>query len=419
MGRTSGSRLAFFVLSAVLVVPLILGGLAGARTEEEGEDDFYRFLSVFTDALKLVRTVYVEPTDLRVLMAGALDGATDALGPFSQYVPAEQVAAYRRVRGVERRHCGLLVLSDRGVAFAVSVDAGSPAERAGIEPGDIVSKIGGLSTREMPLWQIQMTLADEPGTKVALELIRRGETIDAEIALGRYPTPEPSVTLVGGVTVLRIPSIDATTTAKVASLLETAQRQPLLLDVRGTAGENPGLAYALADLFVDGELGSLFDRGEVIETFSSSQPDIWSSRPISVLVDRSSQGAAELLAAILRHRAEGLVLGEPTFGYAGRTTVVDLSSGGLLQLTDAFYSGPDGEEIDQSLEPDELIVDERRRLGRRQRPQDGDHLETFDEESAVPEADLDAESDEDGDGSDPMLERAIELAREPRAAEAA
>jgi carboxyl-terminal processing protease len=388
-----------------LVLPLISGGLFSARAEvEESEDDFYRFLSVFTDALRLVRTVYVEPVDLRMLMAGALDGAADALDPFSRYVPAEQVGAFRRADDVGRGHSGLLVLKDRGVAFAVAVDTASPAERAGVQSGDIVSKVQGLSTREMPLWQIEVTLAGPAGSKVPLELVRRGDVVETELVLGTYPLPSPALSEHAGVAVLRLPRITAKTVDEVAALLSTADQSPLLIDVRGAAGGDPRPAYALADLFVDGELGQLLDRSGVVERFSGERSNVWSApRSLSILADRGSQGAAEVVVAVLRARADALVLGEPTFGHAGRLDRVELSSGGLLQVTDGFYAGPDGARIDSSLEPDTLVP--RVSNERAEEPFDGP-------ESDDGTVDQDAHGAGAGGGGDAMLERALELARQ-------
>jgi carboxyl-terminal processing protease len=361
VNRASSSRIVFFALSALLVVPLVGSGLAGAGSSEQ-DDDLYKHLSVFTEVLRLVRQVYVEPTDIEALMAGALDGAADALDPFSLYVPAEHAAAYQRIAAIGRSRSGLMVLKERGVAYVVAVDEGSPAATAGIERGDIVSKIGGAeqaseSSRDLPLWRIRELLAGDPGRKLELELVRQGEAIDVHLTLGDYQEADARLREVGGVSVLALPGFSARTQHSLDEMLVRARTSslPLLVDLRGVAGDDPELGFEVAKRFVRGELGKLLGRSEVLATFSSEGEPLWAAPAIAVLIDRGTQGAAEVLATVLHQRAGALLLGEESYGHAGRTSRVKLSSGAFLELTDAFYAGPDGVLLTSSLEPDSEV----------------------------------------------------------------
>ena len=351
MNRSTSSRVLFLIVSALLVVPLLTGGLVGARTRADDEDDFYEYLSVFTDVLSLVRKVYVERIDGRSLLAGALDGASDALDPFSVYVPAEEVESYRSAERVGRGHSGIEVLKERGVAFVFAVEPGSPAEQAGIERGDIVSKLSGSSTRDMPLWRIRQLLGSAPGTRLELELVRRGEAVEKELELATYEASPPSVEELGDTVVLRIGRFDAETADVVERLLEGSDASRLLIDLRGVSGGNPGLGYEVADLFVDGDLGKLVARDGDLEAFRSQRPNVWSGRSVGLLIDRGTQGPAEVLTRVLEEAGSATVLGERSFGHAGRSAHVKLASGALLELTDAFFTGPDGVRIDESILP--------------------------------------------------------------------
>ena len=106
-----------------------------------------------------MRQAYVDEPDMDTLMSGALDGTTDALDPFSLYVPAS--AARHLPPGELHRPAllsGLTLLKERGIAFVVAVEKGSPGAVAKIKPGDIVAKINDRSTRLMPLWEMQQAL---------------------------------------------------------------------------------------------------------------------------------------------------------------------------------------------------------------------------------------------------------------------
>ena len=366
----------------MLVVPLVTGGLGGAWAKDDDEDSFYRYLSVFTEVLKLVRTVYVEETDIRSLMAGALDGAADALDPFSVYVPEEEVDDYSAASRVGRARSGVLLLKERGVAFVVAVDEGSPAEALGLRRGDIVSKIDGKSTRDMPLWTIQKTLAQPLGTSVIFEVVRQGEPVDLELQLTDFTSPAPELTDVDEFAVLRLPSFGEQAASQVSSVLATLGDRPLVIDLRGVAAKSVEDGYEVARLFASGELGELKGRGGTISRFESSDVSAFGGE-LAVLVDRGSLGASEVLVAVLSQSRDAVIVGERTFGWAGRSGRVKLSSGALLELTDAFYTGPDGEPIDEGIEPDLRVV---------RRP---------------------FTSDQD-DGEDDGLERALELLREHR-----
>src|SRR6185295_3002855 len=131
----------------------------------------------------------------------------------------------------------------------------------------------------------------------------------------------------------------------------------LALDLRGVAAGDPEAAYAVARLFATGDLGALSGRKGPISTFTGSDAPVWKGRMV-VLVDRGTLGPAELLATVLAQKIGAEIVGERTFGYAGRLASVDLSSGGRLVYTDAFYSGPDRKPLREALAP-KVAVDDR------------------------------------------------------------
>jgi carboxyl-terminal processing protease len=357
------SRIVFLVLSAALVMPILAGTLLRATEEKAPEEDsFYKYLSVFSEVLGLVRQAYVDEPDARALMAGALDGTADALDPFSLYVPTDQVTNYQQAQSVGRRYSGLALLKERGVAYVVAVEKGSPASQANVKVGDIVAKMDGRSTRLMPLWEMQEILARRPGTHVPLELIRVGETVQAAFDLKPFDPPPVSTEAVDGATLLRIPSFAPGTPGEVRKALEKvapAAGGKLLIDLRGVASGEPGVSYQVAELFTSGELGSLTGRSGPIQSFTGSQAPAFQGKMV-VLVDRGTLGAAEVFATVLRQKAKAELVGERTFGHAGRQAMADLSSGGRLLFTDAFYTGPDKKPLKEALKPD-LLVDERSR----------------------------------------------------------
>ncbi|HVS01709.1 MAG TPA: S41 family peptidase [Thermoanaerobaculia bacterium] len=360
------NRLRF--LAASLLVALLLGAAswlaAAARQGEPEPDSLYKHLSVFTEILGLVRQAYVEETDVALLMEGAYEGTADALDPFSIYVPADEAEAFRRLNGRPLEDSGLLLVRDRGWIYAAGVVPGSPAATAGVERGDLVAQVDGEPTRELDVWQIEALVAEKSPAPVKLALLRRGEAQEATLTPATFQPRGVRMETVRGVPVLTIESFGPGTAEVVAEALGGVADDRLVVDLRGTAGGDPTAAYEVADLFVDAELGSLRSKQQIRERFADSRPAAWRG-DLVVLVDGGTLGAAEVLAAVLSEGAQAELVGEPTFGHAGRSSLIELSTGALLRITDAFYSGPSGEGIDDPLQPDLRVRERSRRLSER------------------------------------------------------
>lgn len=391
------SRFLFFLLSTALVLPLLAGSLFGASSDEAdpGEDSLYKYLSVFTDALGLVEQAYVEETDVDGLMAAALDGVTDALDPMAVYVPEDAITEYLAARTVGSSYSGLTLLRERGMIYVLTVQPGSPAEEAGLRQGDLIAELQGRSTRVMPLWEVRSVLADAPGTEIDVQVVRFAETLDASFTLRAFEAPEPTLERHEGVPVLRIPSFGADTVGAVEELVgRIGESDALVIDLRGTAGGEVTAAYGVSGLFAEGELGQLVERERPLETFRAERSEpLWSGR-ILLLTDRATLGPGEVLAAVLRDKAGAELVGEHTFGHAGREASVELSTGALLFVADAFYTGPDFEPLDEPLDPDVRVADRSR---------------TFSEV----ELEDGAEDEQEAERPDVVLERALEHLSEP------
>jgi len=355
------SRLSFLLLSMVVMIPVVTGTLM-ARSEGDGDDSLFKYLSVFQDVLRLVRQAYVEEISVEALMEGALDGTTDALDPFSTFVPASRVDGYREVLRLGPARSGLVVAKDRGIVYVVGVASGSPADVAGVERGDILTSIGGRPTRPTPLWRIQQLLAREPGTEMELKLLRRGVPSTVDLELGQFDPAPLEWRDEDDIAVLSLPTLDEGSLVALRgrlSQLASEGRTRLMIDLRHTLSSNPEVAYEVGRLFARGDLGSLARGETVLESFSSDADPIWSGELV-VLLGRGSVGGAEVLALVLKQAAGATLVGQTSFGHAGRLSLIPLSNGAHMLLTDAFYTGPDGEPLLEGVTPD-IEVNERSR----------------------------------------------------------
>ncbi len=394
------SRLLFIVCSALLVLPMLMALVLSADPargrhadirkdkEEDSFDTYLKYLKVFSEVLGLIRDTYVDEPNTEALMAGALEGVTDAMDPFSVYVPAAAVPGYVKALAAGKSLSGLALLKERGATLVMSVEKGSPADAAGLKVNDLVAKLNGNSTRTMPLWQMQEELVGSPGAKIALEVIRLGQPVQASFELKPFTPPAVSVSEGGEngspaagarkaaprgsgdtgnqgertATVLRIPSFTAETAAQVRGALGPRGQVgngKLLVDLRGVSSGDPEAAYDVAKLFASGELGALIRRKQAQRAFEGTDTPFWQGR-LLVLVDRGTAGPAEVFASVVRQRAGAELVGERTLGYAGHHAAADLSTGSRLFFTDGFYTGPDKKPINESMKPD-VQVSERNR----------------------------------------------------------
>jgi len=376
------SRRRFLAVSIALLLPLTAGVLVhAARTDEKepGGDALYKYLAIFSETLNLVRQNYVETTDPGTLLAGAMEGSTDALDPYSIFLPATVTAAEEAAVVPGARHAGLLLLKDRGVAFAAAVEKGSAAATAGVEAGDIVSRVAGRPTRQMPLWAINHELADAltratgaTPASVEVEIVRAGETKTIHVDAAPAAPPTASVQEASGFPLLAVARLDAAATAPARGLvqgLESTGKKKLIVDLRGLAGGDPEAAAAVAALFARGDLGALREKGKEkpLRNLASEAAPAYTGELV-VLVDPYTAGAAELLAAMLQKSANAKLVGTPSFGWAGERSRLELSNGERLLLTTSYWSATGGEPISKSLTPDLLVDDDGRRFEDRDRP---------------------------------------------------
>jgi carboxyl-terminal processing protease len=359
----SKSRLGFLVVSLACLMPFLAGALS--RGEEGGEDSLYRMLSVFSEVLSLVQRVYVDEVPAEGLVAGALDGATDALDALATYVPPQALSSYAEVRAVGAGRSGVLLAKERGVAFVAAVAEDGPGAAVGLEAGDVIARVDGTPTRGMPLWRLQQLFAGEPGARLTLEVLAEGQSREAALELAAYEVPLPHLEARPEAAILHLTRFDAPALAETRRLLAGLAQEGkdrLLVDLRGVVGGPASGGYAAAGLFVSGDLGELAGREGTIEIYASTTEPVWRGRTVA-LVDRGTLGGAEIVAAAL-HAAGGVPLvGEPTFGHAGRERLVDLPGGGGLLLTDAFFTGPDREPLATRLVPEVFVRETSRRFG--------------------------------------------------------
>ena len=263
--------------SLLLALFVVLPGMGADEKDKEGKEAPYRPLGLFTEVLGLVRSNYVEPTELKPLLAGSFSGMTEAMDPFSEYVPPDKMAAFAAYEAAKEKkevlESGIVLARRFGFPVVVAAIAGSPAASAGVTSDDVIEKVDGQLTRNMALWELESRLSGKAGGRVRLAVVREGKprhrTLD--IVRAGWTPAAPSAERMGGETVIHVPSFTPGTAAALKEILKPLDRtRPLLLDLRSNAMGSFDEAARAAALFVPaGPLGELSGRRIETKTFHS------------------------------------------------------------------------------------------------------------------------------------------------------
>lgn len=346
--------------SIPFVLYAILGGFLGRAL---ARDSAYRYLSVFQDVVTLVMNNYLTAPEMDQVMEGAIRGMLEALDPDSVYLDAEEYLAFKDPEAHKKADIGV-ELTKRYYLQVVSVLPGSPAEKAGVQPGDLLKSVGGVNTREVNVIAGEAMLRGATGSKVALEIIRDREPDPIRIEVERRDVLTSSVTfkmLGDGAGYIHIASFRPGVDTDVKRAIEVLKGQgagKLVLDVRNSFGRLAEEGAKVAELFVSGGVAARLQSRKGETTDLRLAPDrVAFAGDLVLLVNGGSSGAAEIVASAVRTAKRGEILGVPTSGRSAVQRAISLGDGTAVVLSVAQYWTPDGKPLlGEGLEPT-LIVE--------------------------------------------------------------
>ena len=345
------SKLTLISLSAFIALYSIVGGMLSSSNNPLvraiAETGPYPQLRIFEEVVSKIVNDYVEKPDLDKVRVGALRGLTEGLDPYSAYLLPQQVKDYQAGK-YNVDVTGLVVGQYSGFAYAVTVVPNSPADKAGIRVGDVIEYIDGHATRDLDLFDVKSLLSGQPGTAVELSLInRKADKIKLTRAtVANAPIEARTVESQTGyvkVPILHKGQADAVATA-VKDVIKKGAKS-VLLDLRGSAGGELSEGVLLADYFIkSGTLAKTLGRKEAVVTTYDAKPDNEvTDLPVAAIIDRTTAGAAEIVAAALMDSQRGDVIGERTlFGMGAEQKLFPLDDGSALLLTVARHASPKG-----------------------------------------------------------------------------
>jgi carboxyl-terminal processing protease len=358
MNRTA--RLGILAASVLIFCYVGIGHVLG-RTPD---DKAYKSLTVYGEVLQKIQADYVDEPNMHLVTAGSLHGLLESLDPQSSYLTPREYTEYKqKIQNSGTGETGLNISKRFGYVIVISVLPDSPGDKASIRSGDIFESIAGFTTRDMSVGQALNLLNGQAGTGVKVGVIRRGRAQPEEVEIVRQKIGYGKIIAQKtdpDVLALRLPSLDAGRAEEVRNKLVEAEKQgirKLILDLRecGRGPVSEGIAVARL-LIPSGTIGTL--RGQTVsaETFSADASKVVWKNPVSVLIDTTTSGAAEVLASAIVSNHRGDVVGERTFGLASEQKLITLDDGSALFLTVANYYNAAGKPIlEDGVTPNEVV----------------------------------------------------------------
>lgn len=355
-------KAAILVTSFAVLLFVVVGSMGGVHASSDGS---YRQLEVYSEVLSRVQSEYVVDPNIPKVTDGALHGLLESLDSNSSYLTPEAYKTLKAHKVEGRASIGVVMSKRFGYADVVAVLPDSPAEKAGLEATDIFESIEGRSTRDLSLPEIRDLLDGTVGSTVNLEVVRptRAEPQKMSVARDVVPVPPPTDKMMeDGIGYIKAEALTKGKAAEIAAkvkALEHAGAKKILLDLRNCAEGDESEGVAVANLFLNhGTIAYLQGQKFPRESFNADPAKAITNLPMAVLVNRSTAGAAEIVAAAILENARGDLVGDKTFGDGSVQKTIDLPDGGALILSVAKYYSPSGKAIqDNAITPNVLVAD--------------------------------------------------------------
>ncbi|HZP08259.1 S41 family peptidase [Methyloceanibacter sp.] len=364
-----------YALWALLVLAVLAAGstmvsLAKSQSASAANSEIYRQLDLFGEVLERVRSDYVEKPDDSKLIEAAINGMLSALDPHSAYLNPKHFRDMQVQTRGEFGGLGIEVTMENGVVKVVAPIEDTPAAKAGIQSGDLITALDKEQIQGLTLQEAVEKMRGPVNSPITLTIVRKGVDDPFDVKVTRdiiHINPVKYNAEGDDVGYIRVTTFNEQTTANLQKAIDDLKKQlgPKLkgyvIDLRNNPGGLLDQAISVSDAFLD-QGAIVLTRGRNLEETqrSNARPgDLTDGKEVIVLINGGSASASEIVAGALQDHHRAIILGTRSFGKGSVQTIIPLGSNGALRLTTARYYTPSGRSIQaKGIDPDVTVEEE-------------------------------------------------------------
>jgi carboxyl-terminal processing protease len=360
-------RSGLIAVAAATVVVFSLRQDVGAAAPGAGNSaETYKQLNLFGEVFERVRADYVDEVSDDTLVESAINGMLTSLDPHSNYLNTKNFNDMKVQTRGEFGGLGIEVSMESGLVKVVSPIDDTPAARAGLKPGDLITHLDGDPVQGMTLPEAVEKMRGLIGSEIKLTIRREGkDPFDVKLTRATIKIQSVRSHLEGDtIGYIRITSFNEQTDVGLNNAMKNLKQQAgnklsgVVLDLRNNPGGLLDQAVAVSDAFLDkGEIVSTRGRrSEDAQRYNARPGDIASGLPLAVLINGGSASASEIVAGALQDHHRAILLGTKSFGKGSVQTIIPLPGHGAMRLTTARYYTPSGRSIQaKGIDPDIVV----------------------------------------------------------------
>ncbi|TMJ51045.1 MAG: S41 family peptidase, partial [Alphaproteobacteria bacterium] len=358
-------RSGLFAAAIVAVALFSLRQDLGAANPNSAET--YKQLNLFGEVFERVRAEYVNDTSDNSLVESAINGMLTSLDPHSNYLNTKNFNDMKVQTRGEFGGLGIEVSMENGLVKVVSPIDDTPAARAGLKPGDLITHLDGEPVQGMTLPEAVEKMRGPVSSEIKLTIRREGrDPFDVKLTRATIKIQSVRSHLEGeNIGYIRVTTFNEQTDTGLNNAMKNLKQQAgnklvgVVLDLRNNPGGLLDQAVSVSDAFLEkGEIVSTRGRrGEDAQRYNARAGDIAGGLPMVVLINGGSASASEIVAGALQDHHRAILLGTRSFGKGSVQTIIPLPGHGAMRLTTARYYTPSGRSIQaKGIDPD-IVVD--------------------------------------------------------------
>ncbi|HWZ66682.1 MAG TPA: S41 family peptidase [Stellaceae bacterium] len=354
------------LLAAAVAAVVLLSLRQDLGAASPNSTETYKQLNLFGEVFERVRADYVDDVSDNSLVESAINGMLTSLDPHSNYLNTKNFNDMKVQTRGEFGGLGIEVSMENGLVKVVSPIDDTPAARAGLKPGDLITHLDGEPVQGMTLPEAVEKMRGPVSSEIKLTIRREGrDPFDVKLIRATIRIQSVRSHLEGdNIGYIRVTTFNEQTDAGLNNAMKNLKQQAgnklvgVVLDLRNNPGGLLDQAVAVSDAFLEkGEIVSTRGRrGEDAQRYNARAGDIAGGLPVVVLINGGSASASEIVAGALQDHHRAILLGTRSFGKGSVQTIIPLPGHGAMRLTTARYYTPSGRSIQaKGIDPDIIV----------------------------------------------------------------